>query len=177
MKDIARQRMSISVETMDLLNNQIKMEAHASASYLAMASWCDQNAFTQSAAFFYNQSVEERSHMMKIFQFVNDCGGSAMSPAVGETNHDFSSLEEVFETTLEQEIQVTKSIHNIVNECKKNNDYNVENFLQWFIVEQLEEEKTMRDILDMFDLIGRDGIALKMIDERVTISEGEGETE
>lgn len=167
MKDIARQRMSIKVSTMDLLNSQIKMEAHASASYLAMASWCEQHAFLNSAEFFYQQAEEEREHMMKIFKFVADCGGISISPQVDQINHDFSHLEEVFETALDQEIKVTKSIYNILSVARKDQDYLVENFLQWFINEQLEEEKTFRDILDLFDVMGRDGIALKFIDERI----------
>lgn len=168
MKDIARQRMSIKVSTMDLLNDQIKMESHASASYLAMASWCEQNAFVQSAKFFYHQASEEREHMMKIFKFIVDCGGISLSPTVDNINHDFSNLEEVFETALDQEIEVTKSIYKILSVAKKEQDYLTENFLQWFIKEQLEEEKTFRDILDLFELMGRDGIALKFIDERIT---------
>ncbi|MCK0188838.1 ferritin [Arenibacter sp. F20364] len=167
MKDIARQRMSIKVSTMDLLNDQIKMESHASASYLAMASWCEQNAFVQSAEFFYHQATEEREHMMKIFKFIADCGGNSLSPTVDNINHDFSNLEEVFETALDQEIEVTKSIYKILSVAKKEQDYLTENFLQWFIKEQLEEEKTFRDILDLFELMGRDGIALKFIDERI----------
>lgn len=167
MKDIARQRMSIKIGTMDLLNNQIKMEAHASASYLAMASWCEQNAFPNSADFFYHQASEEREHMMKIFKFIADCGGNPISPNVDNINHDFSTLEEVFETALDQEIAVTKSIYTIQSAARKEQDFLVENFLQWFITEQLEEEKTFRDILDLFEVMGRDGIALKFIDERV----------
>lgn len=167
MKDIARQRMSIKVESMDMLNAQIQMEGKASASYLAMASWCDQHGYLQSAEFLYHQAKEEREHMMKIFKFINDCGGNALSPEITKINHDFSSLEEIFETALSQEVEVTKSIHRIVATGKKNNDYAVENFLQWFVEEQLEEERTMRDILDLFDLMGRDGIALKLIDERI----------
>lgn len=167
MKDIARQRMSIKVSSMDLLNNQIQMEGVASARYLAMASWCDQHAFNNSAHFFYAQAQEERMHMMKIFKFINDCGGNSISPEVTNINHDFSSLEEIFETALEQEIEVTRSINGIVAECRKTNDYAVENFLQWFISEQLEEERSMRDILDLFDLMGREGSALKLIDERI----------
>ncbi|MUH34242.1 ferritin [Zobellia amurskyensis] len=167
MKDIARQQMSIKVESMDMLNAQIQMEGKASASYLAMASWCDQRGYNQSASFMYQQAAEEREHMMKIFKFVNDCGGSALSPEIGNINHDFTSLEEVFETALSQEIEVTKSINRIVAGAKKNSDFGVENFLQWFITEQLEEEKTMRDILDLFEIMGRDGIALKLIDERI----------
>lgn len=167
MKDIARQRMSIKISTMDLLNNQIKMEAHASASYLAMASWCEQNAFPSSADFFYHQASEEREHMMKIFKFIADCGGNPISPNVENINHDFSTLEEVFETALDQEIAVTKSIYNIQSAARKEQDFLVENFLQWFITEQLEEEKTFRDILDLFEVMGREGIALKFIDERI----------
>ena len=169
MKDIARQLMSIKVESMDMLNAQIQMEGKASASYLAMASWCDQHAYLQSAKFFYHQASEERSHMMKIFKFINDCGGNAMSPEITQINHDFSSLEEIFETALSQEVEVTKAINRIVAASKKNNDYAVENFLQWFVKEQLEEEKTMRDILDLFEIMGRDGIALKLIDERIKV--------
>ncbi|CAM3383411.1 ferritin [Zobellia roscoffensis] len=168
MKDIARQQMSIKVESMDMLNAQIQMEGKASASYLAMASWCDQRGYNGSADFMYAQAAEEREHMMKIFKFVNDCGGNAQSPEIENINHDFSSLEEVYETALSQEIDVTKSINRIVASAKKNSDFGVENFLQWFITEQLEEEKTMRDILDLFELMGRDGIALKLIDERIS---------
>lgn len=167
MKDIARQQMSIKVSTMDALNEQIKMEGKASASYLAMASWCDQNGLPGSADFLYKQASEEREHMMKIFTFINDAGGNAISPEITNVNHDFSSLEEVFETALEQEIAVTKSIHKIVSLSRKSEDYAVESFLQWFITEQLEEEKSIRDILDLFQVMGTDGIALKLIDERI----------
>ncbi|MDB2606810.1 ferritin [Zobellia sp.] len=168
MKDIARQQMSIKVESMDMLNAQIQMEGKASATYLAMASWCDQRGFEGSANFLYAQAAEEREHMMKIFKFVNDCGGNALSPEISSVNHDFSSLEEIFETALSKEIEVTKSINQIVAAAKKNNDFGVESFLQWFITEQLEEEKAMRDILDLFEIMGRDGIALKFIDERIS---------
>jgi ferritin len=167
MKDLARQRMNIKVASMDLLNGQIQMEAKAAASYLAMASWCEQNAFNGSAHFFYAQVKEEREHMMKIFKFINDCGGNAVSPEVTDINHDFGSLEEVFETALEHEIAVTTSVHRIMAEAKKSADFAVEQFMQWFVTEQIEEERTMRDILDLFDLMGRDGIALKLIDERI----------
>ncbi len=167
MKDIARQQLSINVETMDMLNAQIGRESHAAASYLAMASWCDQQGYDNSAHFFYHQVKEEREHMMKIFKFINNCGGNAISPEVSSISHDFSSLEEIFETALDQEIAITKAIHAIVFKCRQLNDLNGEHFLQWFVEEQLEEEQTMRDILNLFDLMGREGIALKLIDERI----------
>lgn len=167
MKDLVRQKLAIHVDIMDLLNEQIKKEAQSSAIYLAMASWCDQNALTYSAKFFYEQSLEEREHMMKIFHFINDNGGTAYSPAVDSISHDFNSLEEIFETALDQEIAITKSIHNIVFRCRKVQDLTTEHFLQWFVQEQMEEEQTIRRALDLFDLMGTDGIALKLLDERI----------
>ncbi len=167
MKDIARQSMSIKVESMDLLNNQIKMEAHASATYLAMASWCEQNGFFTSAKFFRKQSKEEREHMMKIFDFLIDAGGSPYSPEVTNINHDYSSIIEVFEATLEHETAVTKSIHNIVLNARKVGDITTERFLDWFVMEQVEEENTIRDILDMIAITGTDGVGLQVIDDHV----------
>lgn len=167
MKDLVRQKIGINVDIMDLLNDQISKEAYSSSAYLAMASWCDQNGLTNSASFFYDQSAEEREHMMKIFKFINDNGGTAYSPEVGNVLHDFSSLQEIFEAALDQEIEVTKSIHNIVQQCRKKQDLTTENFMQWFVQEQMEEEQKMRRVLDLFDLMGTDGIALKLIDERV----------
>jgi ferritin len=167
MKDLVRQKISINVDIMDLLNQQITKEAHSSSAYLAMASWCDQNGLNYSADFFYKQSEEEREHMLKIFKFINDNGGTAYSPEVKSVMHEFNSLQEIFESALDQEIEITKSIHNIVFKARKVQDLSSEYFLQWFINEQMEEEQKMRRVLELFDLMGTDGIALKLIDERV----------
>ncbi|MDT0648549.1 ferritin [Autumnicola edwardsiae] len=167
MKDLVRQKLSIHVEIMDLLNKQIEKEAHSSSAYLAMASWCDHNGLSYSAKFFYEQSSEEREHMLKIFRFINNNGGTAYSPEVNNIEHDFNSLQEIFEVALDQEITITKSIHNIVYKCRKVQDLNTENFLQWFVNEQTEEEQTMRKALELFDLMGTEGLALKFIDERI----------
>jgi ferritin len=167
MKDIVRQKIGINVDVMDLLNEQIAKEAHSSSVYLAMASWCDHNGLMYSAEFLYKQAAEEREHMLKIFKFINENGGTAYSPEVNNITHEYNSLQDIFESALDQEIEVTKSIHKIVTRCRKVQDYGSENFLQWFINEQMEEENKFRRILEMFDLMGTDGIALKLIDERI----------
>ena len=100
MKTAIRRQMTINTEVMDLLNEQIALEMHASASYLAMASWCDQRELVNSKAFFYKQAEEERAHGMKIFNFVNDAGGAALSPAIPEVNNEFQGLREIFEKPL-----------------------------------------------------------------------------
>lgn len=167
MKDLMRQKLGINLDVMDMLNEQIIQEAHASSSYLAMASWCDQRSLNGSAKLFYEQSNEETEHKMKIFHYINDNGGAAASPDVSNIQHDFNSLKEIYETALEQEIAVTQSIHAIVKKCRKVDDYRTEHFLQWFIEEQMEEEKKMRDILDLFDLMDGSPLSVKLIDERV----------
>ncbi|UAB84894.1 ferritin [Zunongwangia sp. SCSIO 43204] len=167
MKDLVRQNLLIHVDVLDLLNKQIKQEAESSSAYLAMASWCDHNGLVYSAEFFYEQSAEEREHMMKIFHFINDNGGTAYSPEVTNINHDFTSLEEIFETALDQEIAITKSIHNIIYECRNKRDLTTENFLQWYVNEQMEEEQTMRRALELFDLINTENVGLRFLDERI----------
>lgn len=160
-----RKQMIIHPEVMDLLNEQIAIEMKASASYLAMASWCDQRELLNSKDFFYKQAEEEREHGMKIFTFINDAGGAAISPSVLDVNNQYESLRSIYEISLEQEINVTQSIYKAFKKAREVGDYASEVFLQWFINEQVEEEDTVRSILDIFDLMG--DMPLKMIDERL----------
>ncbi len=165
MNTIVRKQMTINTEVMDLLNGQVKMEMHASAVYLAMASWCDQRGLSNATAFFYKQSEEERGHAMKIFEFINKNGGSAISPTVENVTNTFESLKDIYEISLDQEIKVTESIFKIFKKARIENDFVSEMFLQWFINEQAEEEETFRSILDIFELMGDK--PLKLIDERL----------
>lgn len=165
MNTVIRKQISIHPEVMDLLNNQIAMEMHASASYLAMASWCDQRELVNSKALFYEQAEEEREHAMKMFKYINDNGGAAISPKIEDVNNDFDSLLAIYEKSLEQEIAVTESIKKIFKKARNVDDFLSETMLQWFITEQAEEEDKFRSIIDLFDLM--EGMPLKMIDERI----------
>ena len=149
------------------LNDQIAMEAHASAYYLAMASWCEQKGFEGSAAFFYKQADEERMHMMKIFRYVNEADGHALSPAVKQPSHNFSSFGSLFEIALEHEKKVTQSIHELTKLAHELNDFRTLNLLQWFVDEQLEEENQMQIIIDKLQLIGENGVGLYMLDSEL----------
>jgi len=168
MKDLMRQKVAVQENILQLLNNQIRLEAHSSSTYLAMASWCDQNGFDHSAKFFYEQSSEEREHMLKLFHYVSDMGGIATAPAIAKPQGDYSSLRELFETTLEGEINVTESINQIVATCRKSGDFATENFMQWFVKEQVEEEYVIRRALEYFEMLGEDAASLLMIDERIS---------
>ncbi|WAC09402.1 ferritin [Dyadobacter pollutisoli] len=167
MRDLLRQRTSLKEEIEILLNNQVKMEAEASAKYLAMASWCDRNGFRNSAKYFMKQSGEEREHMVKIFNYLMFVGGTAVSPEVPAVKQEFASLRSVFETALQSEIAVTQSINRIVTQSRKEEDYATENFLQWFVSEQTEEEDNARRAIELFDVIGEAGSGLYLIDKAI----------
>ena len=177
MKDLVRLKTSLSEDIEQLLNEQIRMEAKSSAIYLSMASWCDREGFQYSAEFFYRQSDEERTHMMKIFRYLNEAGGLAVSPEVSALPVDFDAYRSIFEQALEQEIDVTQSINHIVDQCHKMKDYTTANFLRWFLEEQLEEENTARRCLELFDIIGEEGNGHYLIDKAIGKLNGEEETE
>lgn len=158
---------ALSKEIEQVLNAQIKMEAQSSALYLSIAAWCGAKGYDNSSEFFFTQAEEERFHMLKLFKYICDLGGTAISPSVDEVQKEFGSLKEVFEQGLIAEQSVSKSIHTIVAVARKNQDFATENFMQWFVEEQIEEEFIMRRAIELFDLMGEDKLAIFMIDERI----------
>lgn len=171
MKDLLRVKSLISTEVESLLNNQIKKEAHSSAQYLSIASWCDQNGFDNSADFFFSQSDEERTHQLKLFKYVLDMGGQAISPDIKDIRHEFNSFREVFEQALEMEIAITQSFKKIAAACYKEQDFVTLEFLNWYMKEQREEEYIARRALELFNVIGEDSTGLWEIDKTIpTIS-------
>ncbi|WP_423149515.1 ferritin [Rubrolithibacter danxiaensis] len=167
MKDLARVKSLLSTEIEALLNQQIKKEAHSSALYLAMASWCDRNGFQGSSDYFLKQAEEERHHQLKIFRYVLDMGGTAISPEITNIRLEYSSLREIFEDSLEQEIAVTQSFKNIAARCHKEQDFVTMEYLNWFLKEQREEEYVARRAVELFDVIGEQGTGLWEIDKHV----------
>lgn len=157
--------MKISLNTKKALIDQIVLEANASSSYLAMASWCEITGYGGAANFFYAQSGEERTHMLKFIHYLNNIGGSATIPATKSPANTFKSLESVISTALNNEQIVTKAIHHIVEIAQKEKDYSTHTFLDWFVNEQVEEEKKFETILQKFELIGRDKLAINEIDK------------
>ncbi|MBL7858400.1 MAG: ferritin [Cyclobacteriaceae bacterium] len=158
---------SLTKETEDLLNKQIVMEGKSSAAYLSMASWCETQGFEVSAQFLYTHSEEERMHMLKLFRYINAAGGHALQPEISNIKQQFTSLREVFEMVLHHELEVTKSINSIVDHCFQIKDFATFNFLQWFVMEQREEETLARRAVEIFNLIGEEGVGLWMIDQEI----------
>jgi len=167
MKDLMRIKCLISQDIETLLNQQIKKEAHSSSLYLSMASWCNQNGYDFSADYFTKQSEEERMHQLKLFKYVLDMGGNAISPEITGIKADFSGFREVFEDALEAEIAITQSFKNIYSRCQKELDFVTMEFLNWFLKEQREEEYKARRALELFEVIGEEGTGRWEIDKHV----------
>ncbi len=167
MKDLMRIKCLISQDIETLLNQQIKKEAHSSSLYLSMSSWCDQNGYDFSADYFAKQSEEERTHQLKLFKYVLDMGGNAISPEITGIKTDFIGFRDVFEDALEAEISITQSFKNIYSKCQKEMDFVTMEFLNWFLKEQREEEYKARRALELFEVIGEEGTGRWEIDKHV----------
>jgi len=147
------------------LNHQIGLEQAASQAYLGMAIWCEKNSLAGAATFFYTQSDEERSHMMKIVRYVNGSGGTASMRSAEAPSVKFPSLKSAVSSGLENEKIVTASVQKITTLALAEKDYETFNFLQWFVDEQAEEEQKFQSLLDKFELLGEEGRALYSIDK------------
>ncbi len=142
----------------DICNRQVEREAYSSNLYLAMASWAETSGFSGVAAWLYSQAEEERVHMLKFFKYINERGGKAIMSALKEPPSDFKSVEQVFDDVLKHEEFITASINEIVALTLDEKDYNTHNFLQWFVMEQVEEETSVRTIIDKVRLVGKNNL-------------------
>lgn len=167
----------ISKKMEGALNAQIELEAYASSLYLAMASWCDRQGMGGSAQFMHRQSEEERAHMMRIFHYISDVDGTAITPAIKQPPLEYPSIQELFSTVYAHEQKVTASIHKLLDLCNEEDDYTTHNFLQWYISEQREEEALMRTILDKIKIIGTGAQSLYFIDKEVASINGQAAAE
>ena len=158
-----------------LLNEQVKYEAQASMQYLSMASWADAKGYNGVAEFFYAQAEEERLHMTKLVKFINERSGTVIVPALEKPKSDFKSLNELFDKFLSSEVFVTEKINHIIFECLEKKDYNVHNFMQWYVSEQLEEEAVARTLLDKLNIIGNDKSGHYLFDRDIATIATEGQ--
>lgn len=152
----------------EALNKQVQMEAESSQAYLAMASWAEiQPGLEGVTEFFYKQSDEERVHELKLIRFINERGGFATIPPLPQPMITFQSLRRVFEEFLKHELQVSNSINDLVHLSLAEKDYATHNFLQWYVNEQIEEERTARNLNDKLELIGDDKSGLYLFDRDI----------
>ena len=150
-----------------VLNQQIQAEFQASYTYLAMSAYCEGLYLPGLAAWMRRQSEEERGHAMRLFDFVLARGGDVTLLALDKPEAEFGSPLEMFKTVLKHEESVTSKIHGAYKQALKQTDHATEVELQWFITEQVEEEKTAGDIVARLKMIGKDTATLLMLDNEL----------
>lgn len=160
---------------LEAINRQINSELSASYSYLAMSAYCECQKFTGAARWLRLQSQEENMHAMKLFDFVLARDRSVELLAIERHKSDFKSVAEVFERALEQEQEVSRQIDALYEIAFTEKAFSAVAELQWFLTEQVEEEKTAREIVAKFKLVGNDPASLLDLDRelgaRTTVEE------
>lgn len=153
----------------EALNKQVAMEAESSQAYLAMASWCEiQPGLDGVTQFFYEQSDEERMHMLKLIRYINERGGFGIVPQLPQPNITFQSLNRVFQEFLNHEIKVSESINEVVDLALREKDFATHNFMQWYVSEQIEEEALARTLNDKLELVGDDKGGIYLFDRDIS---------
>lgn len=132
-----------------LLQEQVRNEFSASQQYTALAVWFDNDDLPQLAKHFYKQALEERNHAMMIVQYLMDNDVAPVIPGVDNMRNDFDSATELIELALKQERDVTDEIVNLAKVARDESDYLGEQFMQWFIKEQVEEVAQMSTLLNV----------------------------
>jgi ferritin len=148
--------MLISETLNKAMNAQIGSEFGASNQYLMIASYFEGEALPELAGFFFRQSDEERMHGMKILHYVLEAGGTVEIPAIDAPPAKIDSAETAAKLALDWELAVTKQINNLMDIAIKESDHIAQNFLQWFVAEQLEEVSTMDEMLSVIRRAGED---------------------
>ena len=137
-----------------MLADQVGNEFAASQQYIAVAAWFEQQTLPELAGFFYGQAVEERNHAMMLLKFQMDTDRKADLPGVAQPRSDFANAKEPIELALAQEKRVTEQITALANAARAESDYQAEQFMQWFLKEQVEEVSSMNDLIKIVEHAG-----------------------
>jgi len=158
----------------DQLNAQIGNELAAHNQYLACAVHYDALTMPQLAGFFYAQALEERQHALMMVQYLLDTDAPVEIPGVEAPVAAFDDVVAPVALALEQEKRVTEQINNLLRIAREENDFASEQFMQWFIKEQVEEVATMNDLLAV---VTRSRDDVNAIEDWVAREQGGGDTD
>ncbi|MBT0772379.1 ferritin [Kineosporia sp. J2-2] len=139
-----------------LLHEQIGHEFTAMQQYVALAVWFDAHDLPQLAGFFYRQSLEERTHAMMMVRYLLDRDVPPHVPGIGEVRNDFSAPTELVALALAQEQRVTTQIEALFKAARDRGDFLGEQFVLWFLKEQVEEVSSMQTLLTICERAGDD---------------------
>lgn len=151
----------------EAMNDQLQRELEAAYIYLSMAAYCEAQNLPGFAHWMQVQFEEETEHALKFYNFIHDRGGRVVLQAIPQPPTEFESPLDVFEKALAHEQKVTGHINDLYALAVAEKDYASQVFLQWFVEEQVEEERSAGDIVDTLKMIGDKGHALIMLDRQL----------
>lgn len=146
--------MLISEELTDAMNEQIGHEFGASLQYFNIAAYFDTDDLPELAAFFYRQAEEEKMHALKFLHYLVEAGGRVQIPAIPRPVHQIESAQQAAQMALDWEMEVTGQINGLMDLAVEQNDHIAQDFLRWFVTEQLEEVSTMNTLLSVIRRAG-----------------------
>lgn len=159
--------MSIPKRVEAALNKQLGFELASAYAYLAMSAHCEERNLPGFGHWLRTQWQEEIEHAMKFYSFIIDRGGDVHFEALDKPRTDYSTILEVFEAALENEESVTAAIHDLYTLSAAERDYATQAFLNWFVSEQVEEEKVVTEVVDAIRRVGEGGEALFLLDREM----------
>ncbi len=157
----------ISKTLQDTINEQINFELFSAYLYLSMSAHFETQNLTGFANWTRVQYQEETGHAMKLYKYVFDRSGAVTLKAIAQPATKFKTPVDIFKEILKHEQKVTSLINKLYELAVKEKDYAAQIFLQWFINEQVEEEKNATDIINMLEMIGDSPVSLIMADRQL----------
>ena len=151
----------------DAINEQIKHEFYSAYLYLSMSAYCETINLPGFARWMRVQHLEELAHAMKFFDFVNDREGSVELEAIEQPPSEFQSPLDIFQQALEHERKISGLIHRLYELAVREKDYPTQALLQWFITEQVEEEKNAGQIVEQLKMTGGEPSSLLQLDREL----------
>ena len=157
----------LSKKMQDAMNEQINKELYSAYLYLSMSAYCESINLSGFGHWMRAQAGEEQEHAMKLYGFICDRGGRVELQAIDQPPVEFKSAIDVFEQTLKHEEFVTSLINDLYVLAIQEKDYASQIFLQWFVTEQVEEEKGAGEILERLRMIGDKAQGLILMDRQL----------
>jgi ferritin len=157
----------ISAKMQKALNTHLNEELYSSYFYLSMAAYFEAKNLKGFANWFRIQASEEQMHGMKFFNFILQKGGKVFLAEIGAPKTEWKSISEVFADTLKHEQKITGLINKLVEVSMLEKDFATNNFLQWFVTEQVEEEANVEEIIQKIEMIGDNKSGLYMLDNEL----------
>ncbi|MBN1516776.1 ferritin [Candidatus Sumerlaeota bacterium] len=149
------------------LNEQINKEYFSSYLYLSMMAYFEQINLRGFAIWMRQQTQEELAHAMKIFDYVHERGGEVTLVAIEKPQHGWKSPLDAFEAAYKHEQFISDSINKLVDIARKEKDHATDNFLQWFVSEQVEEESSVDEVVQQLRMAKDAPGALFMLDREL----------